>query len=364
MQEKIKNVVITISFVFILFAVFFGNIIAKDKEISLAERRKLASFPKEKLSIENALDGSLKTSFEKYIEDQFIGRDIFRNIKTFFALNIYNHKDIDGLYAQNGAIYKIEYPLNENNVEKSAKKIKNVYDTFLKGKNMNVYYSIVPDKNYYLPADYLKLDISKMEEIFGKELTDLKYIDIKDSLKLEDYYNTDLHWKQENLEEVANTLKKNMNLKIEESKYEKIDKGNFYGIYYGQLEAKVDSDTIYILNNKVIEECTTYNYETGKTAKVYDEKNTNDKYDIYLSGATPLLTIENPNATTEKELLLFRDSFGSSLAPLLIENYSKITLIDIRYMSVELLDDYIEFENQDVLFLYNTLILNQYVFKR
>ena len=64
---------------------------------------------------------------------------------------------------------------------------------------------------------------------------------------------------------------------------------------------------------------TTYNFETKEHGKVYSENTSADKYDIYLSGATPLITIENPNAHTKKELLLFRDSFGSSIAPLLID---------------------------------------------
>ena len=76
-----------------------------------------------------------------------------------------------------------------------------------------------------------------------------------------------------------------------------------------------------------------------------------------------MISIENPNAKTDKELLLFRDSFGSSLAPLLVENYSKITLIDLRYVSRQLLENFIDFENQDVLFLYSTVVLNQNVLK-
>ena len=89
----------------------------------------------------------------------------------------------------------------------------------------------------------------------------------------------------------------------------------------------------------------------------------NIKYDIFVSGATPLITIENPNAKNEKELLLFRDSFGSSLAPLLVENYRKITLIDIRYMSSKLLGEFIDFKDQHVLFLYSTVVLNQNILK-
>jgi len=79
---------------------------------------------------------------------------------------------------------------------------------------------------------------------------------------------------------------------------------------------------------------------------------------MFLGGADALLTIENPNAVTNKELILFRDSFGSSLAPYLAEGYQKITMVDIRYIQPEMLGYFIEFEGQDVLFLYSTLILN------
>ena len=55
---------------------------------------------------------------------------------------------------------------------------------------------------------------------------------------------------------------------------------------------------------------------------------------------------------------IFRDSFGSSIAPLLSEGYAKITLVDIRYLRADLLERFIEFKNQDVLFLYSTSVLN------
>lgn len=77
-----------------------------------------------------------------------------------------------------------------------------------------------------------------------------------------------------------------------------------------------------------------------------------------MSGATPIIEIANDNAKADKELIIFRDSFGSSLAPLLIENYKKITLVDTRYIKPELLEEYVKFENQDILFIYNILVLN------
>ena len=103
-----------------------------------------------------------------------------------------------------------------------------------------------------------------------------------------------------------------------------------------------------------------YNYVTEKEMSVYDMEKAfgKDPYEIFLSGPLSLLTIENENATTDKELVIFRDSFGSSLAPLLAEGYKKITVVDIRYIHPNTLENYIEFSNQDVLFIYSTSVLN------
>ena len=83
-----------------------------------------------------------------------------------------------------------------------------------------------------------------------------------------------------------------------------------------------------------------------------------DKYDVYLSGASSLLTITNKQNNTNRELIVFRDSYASSLIPLIIEGYSKITLVDTRYISPKILDNYIDFDNQDIYFLYSALLIN------
>lgn len=360
MQDRVKNIIIAIGFCIILITAFVINIVSEDKAISIAERRKLAQLPE--VTFQKIVNGDVMDKWEKYVVDQFVGRDFFRSIKSFFSINIFRQKDNNNLFEKDGAIYKIEYPLNSKHIEKSANKINEVYEKHL--KNMNVYYAIIPDKNYYLENDdHLKIDYNEVKTIMNNKLTEMEYIDIWDVLQLEDYYKTDLHWRQEKLDEVVKILQKQMGLNKKEISYDILDKGSFYGTYYGQLGVNVEPDNIYILTNEEIEACTTHDFETQKTGKVYEESNSADKYDIYLSGATPLITIENPNAIEQKELLLFRDSFGSSIAPLLVENYSKITLIDLRYMSSALLEQYIEFEDQDVLFLYSTVVLNQGILK-
>ena len=107
----------------------------------------------------------------------------------------------------------------------------------------------------------------------------------------------------------------------------------YYGVYYGYAALPMQPDELRYLTSETLEDCTVYNYETGKPGAVYDmEKGAgNDPYELFLSGSISLLSIENPNAETDRELIVFRDSFGSSLAPLLAEGYAKITLADIRY---------------------------------
>lgn len=359
MKNETKNKIVTIGFATILIAVFIINIIIKDKTISTAERRKLAQFPK--ITAQKVLNGEVSKKFEDYAIDQFVARDYLRGIKSFYNTYVFGQKDNNNLFEKDGAIYKMEI-LNTNNVMKTAEKIKYVQERYL--RNNNVYYAIIPDKNYYLENDdHLKIDYQNLKQIMKSKLQNMQYIDIWNSLTLEDYYNTDIHWRQEKLQDTVSTIQKYMNLEQTSTKYDKIELGDFYGAYYAQLAANVPADKMYIVTNKILENCTTYNYETNKKGKVYEKTMSADKYDIYVSGATPLISIENPNATTQKELLLFRDSFGSSIAPLLMENYKKITLIDLRYISSGLLEQYVDFSGKDVLFLYNILILNQNVLK-
>lgn len=361
MENKIKNIIITMGFILLLLLILISNILKEEEEISISERRKLAQFPE--ITIKKLINGDVTKELEKSAVDQFILRDTFRKIKSFFSINVLRQLDNNNLFEKDNYIYKIDYPLNEKNVINSFNKINDIYNKYLSG--MNVYYAIIPDKNYYLENDkHLRIDYNHLKEIAFDKLLNIKYIDIWDDLELSDYYRTDPHWKQENLLNVVKKLQTAMNLENTQSlSFTKTDMGNFYGAYYGQLGLNIEPDNMYILTNEILDSCKVYNYESKETTGIYNNNKTNDKYDIYLSGATPLITIENPNSTTNKELLLFRDSFGSSLAPLLIQDYNKITLIDIRYISSSLLDNYIEFNNQDVLFLYSTLILNQNIFK-
>ena len=136
----------------------------------------------------------------------------------------------------------------------------------------------------------------------------------------------------------------------------------FYGVYASQSAKKIKPDTIKYLTNDTIDSAKVTYYDTGmpKKGDMYNMEKAKgkDPYEMFLSGSTPLVTLENTKAEEKRELVLFRDSFGSSIAPLLLDGYSKITVVDIRYINSGFLGGFVNFENADVLFLYSTAILN------
>ena len=224
--------------------------------------------------------------------------------------------------------------------------------------------TVAPDKGYYLAEEngYLTMDYDAMFTQLQEKLPWASYIDITDTLEGDDYYRTDTHWRQEDLLEAVDKICDALGMGSftqDELKAQALERP-FYGVYYGQAALPMDPETMYILAGDLLSQCKVYDYETGAYADVYDmtKLTSRDLYDVFLSGSKSLLTIENPNATTDKELIVFRDSFGSSMVPLLVKDYAKVTLIDIRYMHMSLLNRYIEFNGQDVLLLYSTLVLN------
>lgn len=361
MKKNLKDILVIICFFAIISGFMLGNVFSKNKAFSYSERRELADLPQ--FSLEKLFSGNLFEEFEKYSLDQFVFRDYFRSIKAYGAYYLFNKKDNNGIYIVDGNINKILYPLNEKSVINAAEKLNEIYDKYLQG--MKVYYSIIPDKNYFLAAEngYLEINYDKIPEIMNQRLESMKYINLFDSLYIEDYYKTDIHWSQDRIIDAANHFLENMDTdtRIERSQYVEKVLYPFYGSYSGQLALRTSPDKLVYLTDDILENAEVYDYESNSFSNVYmpDKFNGMDPYDVYLSGAKALIAVNNHESTTDRELILFRDSFGSSIAPLLLSGYSKITLVDLRYISTDLLGNLIDFSsNQDVLFLYNTQVIN------
>lgn len=278
-----------------------------------------------------------------------------------------NEEQSNNFYVADGAIYEKTGTVNENAILANTEKINKTYQQYL--QNMNVYFTIIPDKTYYL-EDKLDTDFKDVVENVESNLNrNIQYFDISSVLELEDYYKTDMHWKQENLDNVIDVIEKEMKIQngnYEEPNYEEKILGDFYGTYYKeQKENNIEPDELKYLTNEEIEKSAVYNAETESNEPVYNiskAKETGNLYDAFLSGASAIEIIKNEQSETGKKLILFRDSFGSSIAPLLINEYEEIVLIDLRYVNYTILSNYVNFsdyENQDVLFLYSSRVINK-----
>lgn len=330
------------------------------EETSDAERRPLAQMPQ--FTLQDLLSGEFMTDFEAYAVDQFPFRDAFRTVKAGFTYCVLGQKDNNGVYLSQGHAVRQEYPLNETSLSHALERFQYLYDTYL--TDSRVLMAVVPDKNYYLAEDsgQLSMDYEALFSAVEGKMPWAEHISLTGVLSADDYYRTDTHWRQEELIPAAARLCRALGVSSPaEENYTRVTLSRpFYGVYYGQAALPMQPDTICLLENDLLDQCTVYDYETGKTGEVYvmSKLESQDLYDVFLSGARAMLTIDNPGASTDRELIVFRDSFGSSIAPLLVHNYARVTLIDIRYISIDLLDQFLDFSGQDVLLLYSTLLLN------
>lgn len=358
MSEKCKNVVIiSVLSLFVLGFLIWG--IAKpDEAQSASERRPLAAFPK--LSWETVSTGKFMSDFEKYTLDQFPLRDQFRRVKAMTALYALGQQDNNDLYVQDGFIIKQEYPLDPASITHAADRFRYVYERYFAQGQGKVYVSVIPDKNYF-GKNHLSMDYPALVENLQTQMDFAQYIDIFPLLELEDYYHTDTHWRQEKILDVAQKLGQEMGVPFRGNyTVEQLDRP-FYGVYHGQFALPFPAEELYYLRSELTDGYTVHDFETDQNLPLYDLEAGEDLYELFLHGSKSLLTLENPAASTERELVVFRDSFGSSLIPLLAEGYRRITVVDIRYISPMVLGQFVELKDQDVLFLYSATVLNNSV---
>ena len=325
--------------------------------ISESERRPLNQFPE--LNAQTIFNGSFMEKFEDYTLDQFPLRDAFRTLKANIQLKLFGQKDNNNIYVADGYAAQLEYPYDAASIDRAVSRFQYVYDNYL--QNCNVFLTVVPDKGYYLAEEngYPAMDYEAMFADLQTGMPWAEFIDLTDTLTLDSYYRTDTHWRQEAILPAAEKIAEALGVTVGEFA-EKNMETPFYGVYCGQSALNLKPDEIRVMEADWMADCKVYDAESNSWGDIYDlpKLEGQDPYEVYLSGSRSLLTIENPNAESDRELIIFRDSFGSSVAPLLVKDYAKVTLVDIRYMSPTILGNFIEFGGQDVLFLYSTLVLN------
>ncbi|MDR1465666.1 MAG: hypothetical protein LBJ11_10275 [Oscillospiraceae bacterium] len=360
MKVSLRALLTALVFCLGLGGCFLAQVISPPPSVLTSERRQPADPPKPQ-SIGSA---DWMDRFERYAADRFFLREPARRLRAGAVLGLFAMTDKDGLYLDpaSGSAGKFE-AIDSSSAAQFAETIARLAAGM---PEQRVYYAVVPDKSWYAARRYPGYDPARLREILVPKLSGLTEIDLTGALTLRSYYRTDLHWDQRQLGSVVQTLGEAMGISFaspEEGSWR--EAGAFLGVYPGQLALPLPPDTMTYWGGGAAEDALAQ-YLDPRTAQlvpgvVYDlEKFVGrDPYDLFLCGAQPLVVLENPSAVTERELFLFRDSFGSNLAPLLLSGYRRVTLIDLRLINARALPEFFKYpDGADVLFLYSTQIIN------
>ncbi len=143
-MEKAKNIATVAVFLAFVFGLAFLGAILPDAALSRAERRKLAQSPK--LTAESVMNGKFMTGLEEYLLDQFPFGTAGAPSRPPCASGSFCRWTTTASTLW-GFGFEAGIPLKEDQVSYAAKKIAEVYEKYLSG--MKVYWSVVPDKNYF-----------------------------------------------------------------------------------------------------------------------------------------------------------------------------------------------------------------------
>lgn len=337
--QKVISAIFSAVFAVLIVGIGGLTLLKPPDKLSYSERRELSQW--QSPTIEAVRDGTWFDTLEKFMLDQFPCRDGFRRIKSVCQFYLFRQTQNNGIVIHDGQAAEISYPLTEKAENVYIKRINRLCEKYLSDPSLHIYTTVIPDKMLYM-ADSIgapSIDYALLEKNISEQLTAAKYIDIFDRLSRDSYYSTDTHWRQECLIPVAERLLSAMH----GGNCAGIKAGNrlapFYGVYYGQSALPMSPDTIVTMTSDKLSAARVMRAdkmsgELDKAKMYYEEKVTasGDAYDVFLGGACTVTVINAADPATDRTLYLFSDSFGRSLAPLLLGDYARVVVYDIRYI--------------------------------
>ncbi len=181
------------------------------------------------------------------------------------------------------------------------------------------------------------------------------------------YYRTDHHWTSLGAFYGYNAAAKTLGFSAYGMNSFNIETAStsFRGTLYSKtLDSSITPDTIDYYHLASGEPSVKMTVNTGFGTEEYDSLyvreflSQKDKYSSFTGSNQPIVTIET-DVDNGKSLLMIKDSYAHSLVPFLSKHYSKITMVDMRYINVGLeyfldVDEY-----SQVMFMYNAVSFSE-----
>ncbi len=359
-KDPNKNIILTVSAVLIIAFLSLGTLIMPDREKSDNENRYLAQAPH--FDIEDILSGEFEEDSEEYLTDQIIGREqwigMYSNI-----LKLGLRKDINGVYLlKDGVLAERTTPweFDRDAFQGNLDNVALLRDDLLGEIPVDVI--LVPSASFANRAYYNMstnfdeyICFSQAEDALGDDL-----ILLRSQMDPGMYYKTDHHWNMKGAMKAASVYLSRAGLKVDLPELETVS-GGFRGTLYSKI----------LMNGEVTDEIQLpAGWEDDRTKLIADGEefgsiyfgerlDQKDQYEVYLGGNYSRADIIPENGSGKPSLLIVKDSYANSFVPAILEDFSRITLLDPRYFrgSVEAVA---EGEGYDrVLILFSTVNFSQ-----
>ena len=340
-----------------LLAFALVNSLARDREYSPAENRKLAQLPK--FSLSALTDGSYFAAWEDYLADQFVGRDTWITL-NLQASRLLGAKEAGGVYLC-ADDYLMEPPAAPD--EEALKRNLDAINAFAaRHENLQLCMSVVPNAACVmaekLPANAPVRDQRQDIQDIAARVQGVSFLNVTDALTQHAdeaiYYRTDHHWTSLGAYYAFSDMAAGLGIEQPSEEYDVFPvTDSFEGTLASKSGCHAVTDVIELYVPKTdIEYCVTVDGE--RTATMYDREKLEEKdqYAVFLGGNDARVDITT-TAETGRTLLIFKDSYANCFLQFLLPYYDRIILLDARYYYGDA-DSVISREGvTDVLFLYN-----------
>lgn len=345
-----------------LFCAFlFGgltlHLLLPDRARSETENRTLQQRPA--LTAAAVADGTFMEDAEDYIADQFPGRDGWTGLKARVE-QLLGKTEFRGVYLCGDTLIN-----RGDDPGRQAEKNLDYVSALAERAGVPVYLGLIPTASEVwgdkLPPGAARPDQSGFIAA-ALEQTGLPGVDFLAAMTAHAgepvYYRTDHHWTSLGayygyaaLCDAMGVMPVSLDSFTPETVAE-----DFNGTLYstsGVHWLTPDTMEFYVPEEGLT--VTSWRNGAPETAALYDRSylDKKDKYSAFLGGNQPLCVIENPNAATDRKLLLVRDSYADSMAPFLSQTFAEVHLLDLRYYRLPVAQYAAEHAIDDIVVMYS-----------
>lgn len=357
MKKKTYNFLIVTLFCGFVLSLLLLSFLIPDKSFSERENRYLQTLPS--FSFQALFEGKFTSAFEDYCADQFPLRD------DWITLNA-RYEQLSGKKQTNG-VYLCEDRLITPFTAPSAKELNRRFTAVKLLKEScdvpltlalipnaaEIYSDQLPDG---APNDS-QATILAEAAAFG--LSPAPLLTALEAHKEEDiFYRTDHHWTTLGAYYAYTALCEAMDLEpqsIDSFQRETVST-DFYGTAYsssGYTWVKPDAIERFV-DESAATSVVSYRSGMPTEGSLYREESLSkkDQYTYFLGGNTPEIILTGTHNELPK-LVTVRDSYSDSLAPFLLEHFSEIRMLDLRYFLGSVKEYAAEHEADAVLVIYS-----------